>query len=72
MPKSFAEIKNISDSDIIIDLMHGPEVTLPPGSSLKNVRICGIDTIANKVSVKEDLTEVLRSGGKTRIDERTT
>ncbi len=70
MPKNFTEIKNVSDSDVVIDLMHGPEITLTPGSSLKNVRVCGIDTLAGKVTVKEDLTEVQRSGGKTRIDER--
>ena len=62
-------IENTSPDNVTVKLTGGPEITLPPNSRLENVDVENINSLSGKVSVKEDLTEIKGSRGKTRIDE---
>ena len=63
-----SKIENTSSRDVKIQLSEGPEVTLPPGASLKNANVDSINNVKNQVKVTENLTEVNALQGKTRID----
>jgi len=53
-----------------IQLTGGPTITLGPNSSLENADVANIGEIRGKATVKEDLSEIGSSGGKTKINDR--
>lgn len=67
-----AKITNTSNNNVKVKLKGGPEITIPAGSSLENVDVENVSDLKGKVSVKDDLTEVVSGKGKTRIDGRRT
>jgi hypothetical protein len=63
-----SKIENTSSRDVKIQLSEGPEVTLPPGSTLENANVDNISDLKSRVKVTENLTEVGVPQGKTQIN----
>jgi hypothetical protein len=61
-------LKNVSEEDINVQLLNGASVVLPPKAGLKDVDVVNVGNLHGKVTLTEDLTEVTRPVGKTRID----
>ena len=67
MPR-VSEIQNTSKDDVKVKLTGGPEVTISPKSSLKNVDVDNLESLGSNVKVTNDLTEVNQATGKTRLN----
>jgi len=63
------KIKNDSDTSVELDHKNGAKTTLPPGASLENINIINLSEVEGKVKTTSDLTEVVESEGKQRLDE---
>ena len=61
-------IKNITRGRVHLRLTSGMSAYLPPNSTIENVSITNERELKGKVQIVKDLTEVVESQGKTRID----
>jgi hypothetical protein len=60
-------LTNISSEKIVVKLTDGVEVSLPSNKSISGVDVANLGEISSRVKVKEDLTEVGISKGKTKL-----
>jgi hypothetical protein len=64
------KLTNISEEDVTVMLKGGNSLTLPPKSTIQNVAVENTEQLTGKVQFVKDLTEVVRPGGKMRLDGR--
>ncbi len=62
------KLTNNSDENINVKLTAGGSLNIPPGCVMNDVDVANLAEIRDKVTVKENLTEVGTPPGKTRID----
>ena len=58
------ELKNVSDRPVTAKLQGGASVTLPPGSTVRDVPVANLPEIRTSVTAKQDLAEVRGQGTK--------
>ena len=61
------KLTNITNENITVTLLGGPQITLPPNASLDNADITDVQSLQGKVQIIEDLTEVSLPSGKKRL-----
>lgn len=61
-------LKNITNGRVRVKFAGGVSANLLPKSTIENVAITNFEEIKGKVFGVKDLTEVIETSGKTRLD----